>query len=198
MKLVQAAEAESGRVSVPRSGRTTSSGSAAFSLVEVTVAMGIFAFVAVGILGLLPAAMRLRAEAAQETRAVLIAQELFSAVMSSSSLTNVIIRDGPALEPRNNTPINIVEDTVVVGYPTQTTVPYGLFARDRGFNPQTVWETGALPGWAADNAIATLARLSATIVSSNLYAVTVEVRSPASLPLTNSTPTVFTTLVNSQ
>ncbi len=194
----QTSEAASRSGGVLQSLRGTRRGTAAFSLVEVTVAIGIFAFVAVGILGLLPAAMRLRAEAAQETRAVMIAQELFSAVMSSSSLTNVIIRDGPALQPRNNTPINLLNDTVVVGYPTQTTVPYGLFASDRGYNPQTVWDTGALPGWAADNAISTLARLSATNVGANLYAVTVEVRSPASLPSTNSTPTVFTTLVKSQ
>ena len=44
-----------------------------FSLVEVTIAIGIFAFVIVGILGLLPAGMRLRADSAADTRAVLIA-----------------------------------------------------------------------------------------------------------------------------
>lgn len=170
-----------------------------FSLVEVTVAIGIFAFVIVGILGLLPAGMKLRAESAQETRAVLISQELFSAVRAASTLSNVILRDGPALEARNNEPEDLFRGPVVIGYPSQTTVPFGLFSVRRGGDPDDVWRSGNLPGWAVDNDIATLARLSASNVVGypNLYQVTVEVRSPASLNLTNSTPSVFTTFVSS-
>ena len=61
-------------------GRKSEAGgwkSAGFSLVEVTVAIGIFAFVVVGVLGLLPTALRMRAESAQETRAVMIATGAF-------------------------------------------------------------------------------------------------------------------------
>jgi len=186
-------------MSVERGAGSGEGNAAGFSLVEVTVAMGIFAFVVVGILGLFPAGMKLRTESAQETRAVLIGQELFSAVRAASSITNVILRDGPALSPRNNEPENLTQGPVVIGYPSQTTVPYGLFSRRRGFNPDDIWRSGQLPAWAAANDIATLARLSATNVPGfpNLYQVTVEVRAPASLNLTNSKPTVFTSFVSS-
>jgi len=170
---------------------------AAFSLVEVAVAIGIFAFVAVGILGLLPTAMKMRAASAQETRATMIAQELFSSILAASSLTNVVVRDGPGLRVNNNQFIDLVNEDVVLGYPPNTTVPYGLWSSDRGNNPDEVWTDGSLPGWAVQNGIQTLARLSATNLpatwSTNLYKVTCEVRTPASLPLENSRPTVFST-----
>lgn len=170
-----------------------------FSLVEVTVAIGIFAFVVVGVLGLLPAGMRLRAESAQETRAVLISQELLSAVRAAPNLSYVLLRDGPGLSSRNNEPEDLLAGPVVVGYPSQTTVPYGLFSRSRGFDPDKIWETGQLPSWADDNDIATLARLSAQALEGqpNLYRVTIEVRAPASLSLTNSRPSVFSSFVSS-
>jgi len=169
----------------------------AFSLVEVAVAIGIFAFVAVGILGLLPTAMKMRAASAQETRAAMISQELFSSILAASSLTNVIVRDGPGLKANNNQSIDLAGEVVVLGYPPNTTVPYGLWSSDRGNNPDEVWETGQLPGWAVQNGIQTLARLSATNFptswSTNLYKVTCEVRTPASLPLENSRPAIFST-----
>jgi len=170
-----------------------------FSLVEVTVAIGIFAFVVVGVLGLLPAGMKLRAESAQETRAVLISQELFSAVRAAPNLAYVLLRDGPGLSARNNEPEDLLAGPVVIGYPSQTTVPYGMFSTRRGFNPDEIWQTGQLPSWAQDNDIATLARLSTEAVPGqpNLYQVTVQVRAPASLSLTNSRPSVFSSFVSS-
>ena len=69
-----------------------------FSLVEVTISIGIFAFVIVGIIGMLPAGMRMRAESAAETRGVLISEELFAAVRAATNLSAVEVRDGPALE----------------------------------------------------------------------------------------------------
>jgi hypothetical protein len=167
--------------------------------VEVTVAIGIFAFVVVGILGLLPAGMKLRAESAQETRAVLISQELFSAVRAAQNLSYVILRDGPGLSSRNNEPEDLLAGPVVIGYPSQTTVPYGMFSTRRGFDPDEIWESGQLPSWAQDNDIATLARLSAEELPGrpNLYQVTVQVRAPANLSLTNSRPSIFTSFVSS-
>jgi len=173
---------------------------AAFSLVEVAVAIGIFAFVAVGILGLLPTAMKMRAASAQETRATMIAQELFSSIAATGSLMTSSLRDGPGLQSNNNQIIDLTDEIVVLGYPPNTTVPYGLWSSDRGNDPQEVWETGQLPGWAVQNGIQTLARLSATNFptswSTNLYKVTCEVRTPASLPLENSRPAVFSTYMS--
>jgi type II secretory pathway pseudopilin PulG len=164
-----------------------------FSLVEVTVAIGIFAFVVVGILGLLPTALKLRAESAQETRAVLIAQELFASLQASGGPTAGILRDGPGLRQGNNTTVNLANETIVLGYPPQTTVPYGLWHSSRGQDPDRVWETGNLDSWAVENDIQTLARLSGEPVTGlpNLVRVKCEIRAPANIALSNSTPTVF-------
>jgi len=174
-------------------------GAAGFSLVEVTVAIGIFAFVVVGVLGLLPAGMKMQAESAQETRALLIAQEMFSAVRAAPSITNVILRDGPAQAQRNNQVVDLSSGPVVVGFPSQTTVPFGLWHPQRGNDPDKVWEQGQLEAWAVGNGISTLARLSATNVpgATNLFEVKVEVRQPASVSLSNSVPSVFSSFITS-
>lgn len=181
-------------------GRRSAAG---FSLVEVTVAIGIFAFVAVGILGLLPAALRQRADSSRETRAVMIAEELFTAIQASPSISNVIVRDGPGLKAGNNISINLSGgSSVVVGYPAQTSVPWFLWDPRRNVgNPDDAWLKGQLHPGAVNNGIDTLARVSATNVpgSPGLYQVLVEVRSPASVPLvtgtrTNTPPLTFTTL----
>lgn len=167
-------------------------GAAGFSLVEVTIAIGLFAFVVVGILGLFPTAMRLRGESARETRAVLIAQELFAAVRASPDFPRIwAVRDGPIgayLSP----PADISAGSVVVGYPANTSVPFFLAASSRPTDPESLWR-GELPGGATRNEIFTLAKLSARQLTNNLYQVTVEVRSPANVPLANSQPMVFTT-----
>jgi type II secretory pathway pseudopilin PulG len=174
-----------------------------FSLVEVTVAIGIFAFVAVAILGLLPAALKIRADSARETRAVMIAEELFSSVRSSPSITNVRVRVGPKNtqgDMRYNQNLN--NTTLVIGYPAGTTVPFWFFQ-----SPGAAWtNAGAANSEVKQatsiNAIETMARLSASAVSGvpNLYRLTVEVRSPAIAPntSTNAPPVLFTTLYYSQ
>lgn len=179
-------------------GKTKAAG---FSLVEVTVAMGIFAFVVVGILGLLPAGLKLRAESAQETRAVIIAEELFSSVKSSPSITNVRVRVGATVteqDMRYNQ--DLADTTVTLGYPAGTTVPFWFYE-----SPDDAWENrdaGAqeIGDSIRKNDIQTIARLQATSIdgSPNLYALTVEVRSPAASALTNCTPTIFQTLYYSR
>jgi type II secretory pathway pseudopilin PulG len=171
----------------------------AFSLVEVTVAIGIFAFVVVGVLGLMPAGMRMQSESAAESRGLLISQELLAAVRVAPNLSNIVVRDGPGLTTSNNQTINLANgNTVVVGFPSQTTVPYFLWGGTRSVgSPDTAWFGGELHAGAVSNAIDTLARLSATNLGNGLYRVMVEVRSPASLPLTNTRPVTFSTLVYS-
>jgi len=169
----------------------------AFSLVEVVIAIGIFSFVIAGIFGLLPAALKQRENAAEETFAVLIAEEFFAGVRAANGARGIVMRDGPGLNQNNNVQpaADLTEGPLVLGYPTQTTVPFGLWHSSRGNDPDGVWESGDLPQWAIDNGIATLARMSAEEVTPNLYQVTVEVRLPASLPLDASRPVAFTTLV---
>ena len=71
----------------------------------------------------------------------------------------------------------------------QTAVPYWLFRN----NAATAWSN--MPTEAAVNNIETMAKWSATNVPDvpGLYQVTVEVRSPASIPLKFTKPTVFKT-----
>ena len=173
--------------------------SPAFSLVEVTIAIGIFAFVIVGVMGLLPAGMRMRADSAAETRGVLISEELFAAVRAAPNLGSVTVRDGPAMLPRNNQIIPLTNKVVVIGYPSQTTVPYFLWGGERSDvgTPDSAWVQGQMPAGAVANAIDTLARLSATNLGGGLYRVNVEVRAPASIPLANSRPSTFSTLIYS-
>lgn len=175
----------------------------AFSLVEVTIAIGIFAFVVVGVMGLLPAGMRMRADSAAETRGVLISGELFAAVRAAPSLDNVTFRRGPKLDAGNMAYVDLTlpashqRGQLVMGYPIQTTVPYYFFYGNPGSSWSNVGGTDPEISQAAVNAIDTLARLSATNIGGNLYRVTVEVRAPASVPLANTRPSVFTSLVYS-
>ena len=169
----------------------------AFSLVEVTIAIGIFAFVVVGIMGLLPAGMRMRTDSAAETRGVLISEELFAAVRAATNLAAVTVRDGPGLQQRNNRTRDILSQQLVLGYPAQTSVPYWSFDTDPGRSWINAGGTDADIARSSQNAISTLARLTATRVTRGLYNVTVEVRAPASLPLSNNSPAVFSTLVYS-
>jgi type II secretory pathway pseudopilin PulG len=165
----------------------------AFSLVEVTIAIGIFAFVIVGILGLLPAGMRLRAESAADTRAALITEELLASVRTSSNLSSVVFRDGPR---KTNEIVNLANnESVVMGYPSRTTYPFFLWHKNRAgaSDPDGAWFRGEMPQQAVNNGIDVLARVSARLITNKLYEVTVEVRSPASQPLrTNSVASLST------
>jgi type II secretory pathway pseudopilin PulG len=172
----------------------------AFSLVEVTIAIGIFAFVVVGVMGLLPAGMRMRADSAAETRGVLITSELMAAVRTAPNLSNVVVRNSPGLAAGNNQVINLTTgNTVVIGFPSQTTVPNFLWGgtNTAAGTPDSAWVDGLMPADAASKAIDMLARLSATNLGGGLYRVSVEVRAPASAPLANSRPSTFSTLIYS-
>jgi type II secretory pathway pseudopilin PulG len=191
----------------------------AFSLVEVTIAIGIFAFVIVGIIGLFPTALRMQAESSVETRASMIAQQLFDSVDLSIAkwtnptgnvFSNITLRDGPGLVLNNARSVNLLNPSrpVVVGYQVKSSMPFYLWKKDGeaawrdGIGPQSEGHdedpddiTGKDPGPAPGNDIITLAWISATNVPGNsrLYQINVEVRSPAFAPLTNTPPSVFTT-----
>jgi type II secretory pathway pseudopilin PulG len=174
-------------------------GTAGFSLVEVTVAIGIFAFVAVGILGLLPAGLKQRADSSLETRAVLVAEELLTAVKAAPSIETVLVRRGSQDYADESPLINLKKEKILLGYMSQSSVPF--FAWWPGSdgaqfkNPEKTWRDGE-----ADSATLgydLIALLHATNTTTpNLYRVSVEVRS-ASLPLTNASTVNFSTLVYS-
>jgi len=175
-------------------------GSSAFSLVEVTIAIGLFAFVMVGILGLFPTAARMRTDSALETRAVMIAQQLFSYVETAGinpsvpsadftySVTGVVVRDGPALQvatTRTNIDLR-QEGGVVLGYQNRSSMPYYFFGTTNAgaWTNMPVTVEGATTS-TVDNEITTLARVYAEPAADGChdYRVTVEVRYPAVAPL---------------
>jgi len=167
-----------------------------FSLVEVVIAIGIFAFVIVGIVGLFPAALRIRSESALDTRSVMIAQQLMASVDTAPSLSNVTVPTGAYTGNPATTTTNILDTNrpIVLGYASRTTFPY-YYYKD---NPNSSWTNagGADSQMAASagNEITTLARITATTNNlTNLAQITIEVRSPAALPLTNSRVVTFTT-----
>lgn len=166
-----------------------------FSLVEIVVAIGIFAFAAVAILSLFSVALKMRADASLETRSFIIAEEVFSSIRMSGSIKDAMFRDGPALQIRNNQTVDLTRDKVVLGYPTNATVPFGLWHSARGQSPQQIWQNGALEPWALANQITTLAYVRGEATSQpNLYRIICEVRTPASLPLSKSKVITYATL----
>jgi Tfp pilus assembly protein PilV len=190
-------------------------GGEAFSLVEVTVAIGIFAFVIVGIIGLFPTALKMQARSSVETRSSMIAQQIFDQIdmsiarwtnPSANVFSNMTLRDGPGLVGDNSRSVNLLNANrpIVVGFAAKSSMPFYMFTQ----NGQTAWTSGinnlaeppfgSKPNTAAiSNDIITLAKVSAiSNIGGNpkLYQVVVEVRSPAISALSNTTPSVFTSL----
>lgn len=170
--------------------------SPAFSLVEVTVAIGIFAFVAVAILGLLPAAMKLRADSSQETLATMIAQQLIASVDAAPSLSSVTLQTGAYQGNPPTATTNLLTTTPVLGYLSGTSLPFWIYNENAAASWVNSGASDSEVVKSAANNIATMARLSVVTngVPTGLARVTVEVRAPASLALSNSRVVTFTTL----
>lgn len=170
-----------------------------FSLVEVVIAIGIFAFVIVGIVGLYPAALRIRAESSLDTRAAMIAQQIMAAVDSSPSLTNVVIPTGTYTGNPATKTNNLLSTTfpTVLGYQARSTLPYWIYQSA----PNASWSNVAagdtdVANSIRQNSIDIMMRVMASTnnMSNNLAQVTIEVRSPAALAASNSRVVTFTTI----
>jgi type II secretory pathway pseudopilin PulG len=148
---------------------------AGFSLVEVTIAIGLFAFVLVGILGLYPAALRQRSDAAVELRATLIAQQVFGGIRGANSVSNAVASDYSIkwTEPKNPSLRDYVNG-VVLGFSQDGTTVNHIFDNTNSWASADV-------GPVAQN-ITTKALVTASNVSPGLYAVTLQVGYPANLP----------------
>lgn len=156
-----------------------------FSLVEVTIAMGIFAFVVVAILGLYPVGLKMRGDSALETRATMIATELISSVKAATNLSSVTFRVTPA--ENMNAPVNLANGPVVFGYTGFASGPVRVVGQGASAN---VWSNG----YNGDPQIQTLARVQVQtnyLSRTGLHQVTIEVRPPQ----TNARPVSFHTLL---
>ena len=179
------------------------------------MAIGIFAFVIVGIIGLFPTALKMQARSSVETRSSMIAQQIFDQIDMSIArwtnpagnvFSNMTLRDGPGLVGDNSRPVNLLNANrpVVVGFAAKTSMPFYMFTQNgsnawfNGISNMAEPPFGSKPNTAAiSNDIITLAKVSAiSNIGGNpkLYQVVVEVRSPAISALTNTTPSVFGSL----
>lgn len=66
----------------------------AFSLIEIVLALGVISVAMVGIMGLFPVALRSAVESQRETRATLIAQQVFSDLRAGTGTNRLVIRAG--------------------------------------------------------------------------------------------------------
>lgn len=168
----------------PPRGRELAAG---FSLVEVTIAIGIFAFVVVAIMGLFPIAMKQRSDAAFETRAVLIARQIFETVDAAGSLTNVVLTRGENDVVRTNlSNITNASTPLVLGYEYRGTEPGVLYASD----PAARWSSQTI-----EQDETAKARVTARVVTNSLLQLTVEVGEPANLPADKRRILTFTSLI---
>ncbi len=88
-----------------------------FSLIEIVVALGIVSFAVVGIMGLIPVAMKSALESQRETRATLIAQQIFSDLVAASG-TNAFLAIGTNIsDVTSRLSVNLAASNVFqVGY----------------------------------------------------------------------------------
>jgi len=142
---------------------------AGFSLVEVTIAIGIFAFVIVGIVGLLPVGFKQRQDAALETRAVMIGRQIFESIDAAGTLSSVNVSVGED----ERVQVNLVDGPLVLGYERDGTAPGVNFKGDAG-----KWSSEYVEQDVVTKSIAT-----ATNLGGGLYRVDVDVGFPAMLPV---------------
>ena len=189
---------------------------AAFTLVESIVAIGLFAFVIVGILGLFGAALERQRQSSFETRSIMVSQQLLARIRAASSATNVWLTTGSDASNESkifhsNNFSNI--STNVIYYKRDGTEISGVL-QPNNYEGTTF----AFAGNRSDsqtNDIVGRARISLSTNSSantgnattangtvitNLWRVTIEVSEPANLPLSarryTNTFTTFATFPN--
>ena len=64
-----------------------------FSLIEVVIALGIISFAVVGIVGMMPVALKSAQESMRETDATLIAQRIFSELKTGNGANRTVTKD---------------------------------------------------------------------------------------------------------
>jgi len=151
-----------------------------FTLVESVIAIGIFAFVVVGIIGLFPAAVRQQGRSAQETVAVQAIQQVMASLNAATNLSSVNIVIGGEngqLESVSGVDLTNTNRPLVLGFRGGSSVPVWFFSEDG----QTVWESGLRVGQDANGTKhLLLARVQQE--ADGLYRVDFEVGHPANVP----------------
>lgn len=168
--------------------RKRRSARSAFSLVEITIALGIIAFALVGIMGLLPVAMRAANESQWETRATFIAESIIGELNTADPANAFIAID--ETDPANWTsgPTRYDIDLTADG-------TYYVLYDDKGtpLRREASNTVTATSDTAAYIAQVTVQKQAAPLT--NLSRISVEVAVPASAPTNRRTTYPFVTLL---
>ncbi len=158
----------------------------AFSLLEILIALGLFAVVISALLTLFPIALRTEKSSGDETMATLIASGMMESLPSSEGLGSLNV----ATRMSNDTPV-----WEVIPSDGATNIPVAYNASCEPVRRLTAKEAEAP---LTDPAIAIVATLSLTKASvPGLLTAEVAVASPASAPAANRTVQKFTRLIQS-
>jgi type II secretory pathway pseudopilin PulG len=147
---------------------------AAFTLIESVVAIGIFAFVIVGIVGLFGAALERQRQASFETRAVMISQQTLARIHAANSPSNISLTRGQSNDVRFFTNMNLISTTAIGFYQRDGTECSGISSSE------TDW-TGTNTPNNVTNVVAK-SRTRLTQLGNSLFRVDIEVSEPANLP----------------
>jgi type II secretory pathway pseudopilin PulG len=173
-----------------------------FSLVEIAVAVGLFAFGVVGIIGLFPAALAQRGDSAREMRARIIAGQVFEALRGSNN--DALVGKGEIVLPpliemgaeegENAPGEEDLRRKIIAGF-----FPFCLGFGESGtavvrdIPGDSMWNNG-VSGDAQDSAYIALVSRE-LVVPPNLYRVDVQVGNPAVLPADKRRNVSFSGLV---
>jgi len=157
-----------------------------FSLVEVVLALGVIAFALVGIMGLFPVAMRSAQESQRETRATLIAQQIFSDLRASTGTNRLIVR-GPSATNASW----LITNFCLAG---NTNLVLSYDASGIGRTDQI--STDAFDGSIPDAVFLASVAVDTNTGIPNLSRVQATVEAPAAAPSAKRTKYTFVTLMN--
>jgi type II secretory pathway pseudopilin PulG len=180
---------------------------AAFTLIESVVAIGIFAFVIVGIVGLFGSTLERQRQASFETRAVMVSQQILARIRAAESATNVFFTRGS--NPTNDD--KLFHSGNMTASPASSIEFY--YKKDgteiSGLTPAGNYESGnyaVFSGYDPDGSPEDIVGRARAILTtngtglSNLYRVAIEVSEPANLPIEarryTNTFTTFATFPN--
>jgi Tfp pilus assembly protein PilV len=142
-----------------------------FSLVEVVVAVGLFAFVVVGILAMFPIGLRQQARSANDFAAVQAANKVMTLIGAATNVSEV------------SSYLSVNATTNVIG----------VSVKD-----PTVWQAVDAAVWfggTSQNGVDALVRILAEPVGDGLHRVSLDISHPAVAAVTNRQVESFTTLV---
>jgi type II secretory pathway pseudopilin PulG len=152
-----------------------------FSLVEVALATGLFAFVVVGIIAMFPAGMKQQSFSAMENVGVNAARQILAAAAVATNASEIRLITGST----NKAVKDLAASPLVLGFAAGSMVP----ERDFGSGGALAWQSGT------EASVHVLVRARLEPRADGLQLLRVEASAPAAAPLTNRRVETFTTLL---